>query len=167
MRPKNHHCSDLRSEKIDMSTFLLGSRRSEYAKGVYRRGNLRSKYYKNRIFDKILFLIWFGLVLRSDSESAWKIMQICSLRSWFGQNLKKNDVFINSFFLYFLIFERYFKVREYQNRTQHEKNTPGVLSLDFFARWEARTAPRNLPGDPLGTLPWGSPWEFPWGRKLL
>ena len=38
--------------------------------GTYRRGNLRSKYHKNRIFDKIGFLTWFGLVLRSDSESA-------------------------------------------------------------------------------------------------
>ena len=35
-----------------------------------RRGNVRSKYHKNRIFDKIGFLTWFGLVLRSDSESA-------------------------------------------------------------------------------------------------
>ena len=27
-------------------------------------------YHKNRSFDKIWFLTWFGLVLRSDSESA-------------------------------------------------------------------------------------------------
>ena len=35
-----------------------------------RRRNLRSKSHKNNIFDKIRFLIRFGLVLRSDSESA-------------------------------------------------------------------------------------------------
>ena len=84
-------------------------------------------------------------------------------------------------FSLFLTFNRYFQVQEYQNRTQHEKHTPGALSLDVFARWEARTAPgvswgspgvpRVSPGSP--GVPWGSPgiplgfiWGplgFPWG----
>ena len=44
--------------------------RASYPRVPYRRGNLRSKYHKNQIVDKIWFLTWFGLVLRSDSESA-------------------------------------------------------------------------------------------------
>ena len=66
------------------------------------------------------------------------------------------SIFYKFVFPDFFTFERYFKVGEYQNRTQHEKNTPGVLSLGFFARWEARTALRKPPGDPPG-VPLGSP----------
>ena len=121
---------------------------------LYRRGNLRSKCHKNRIFDKIWFLTWFGLVLRSDSESAWKIMQIRSLKSWFGQNLKKSIVYKFAFWLFF-DFWAVFQGLGVSKSNAASKNTPGALSLDFFARWEARTAPGN------------PPWEPPWGRKLL
>ena len=96
-------------------------------------------FIRNQIFNKIGFLTWFGLVLRSDSESAWKIMQIRSLKSWFGQN-SKCAIFMKWIFPCFFTFEVYFKVQAYQNRTQHERIPPGSYPEIFFARWEA---PRN------------------------
>ena len=52
-----------------------------------------------------------------------------------------------------MTFERYFKVREYQNRTQHEKIPPGS-SLDFFRQVGS---PKSSPDPPWGTPHLGVP----------
>ena len=58
---------------------------------------------------------------------------------------------MNSIFRYFLTFERYFKVWEYQNRRQHEKIPQGLI-LKFFRQVGT---PRQVPGTSLGTPPPG------------
>ena len=63
---------------------------------VYRNSN----FYKNRIFDKIRFLTWYGPVLRPDSYRAQKTTQIRTLKSWFGQNLKNRKNFEVKFLVF-------------------------------------------------------------------
>ena len=69
-------------------------------------------------------------------------MQIRSLKSWFGQNLK-TSIFYKFVFASFVDFWAVFQGPEVSKSNAAWKNTPGVLSLDLFARWEARTAPCN------------------------
>ena len=88
-------------------------------------------------------------------------MQIRSLKSWFGQNLKKS-IFCKFVFSLFFDFWAVFQGPGVSKSNAAWKNTPGVLSWDFFARWEARTAPRNPPwGSPLG-----APLGAPRGKKI-
>ena len=66
-------------------------------------------------------------------------------------NFGNIDFVINSFLRYFSSFERYFEVQEYQNRTQHEQNTYGVLSLDVFRQMGSpNSSPEPLWDPPLG-----------------
>ena len=60
-----------------------------------------------------------------------------------------------------MTFERYFKVREYQNRTQHEKYAWGLILRSFSPDGKPEQLlrpPRGPPpGPPRGpVLPWGS-----------
>ena len=154
-----------------------------------RRGHLRSKYHKNRIFDKIGSLIKIVFLIKSGPKFSQQFNKKFgapgSLFEWVDRPIKPSSArvrgwpcrapfrprprpwlgatpdesatwlwghrgrnqrekscrsvasdhdlvkiwkirfFMNSFFHYFLSFERYFKVRKYQNRAQHEKIPPG------------------------------------------
>ena len=67
------------------------------------------------------FEVGFGISVKNNADPLPQIM----IWSKF-----EKTIFINSFFPYFLTFERYFKVQGYQQRTQHEKILPGS-SVDF------------------------------------
>ena len=89
---------------------------------------------------KIGFLTWFGPVLRPDSYSACKTMQIHSLKSRFGQNLK-NRKFSN------------YKKLNFEHLVHIILKTAGTVT------WRAKNWYVNLPA-----WSWEVGSKFPKGR---
>ena len=106
---------------------------------------------------------WYGVVLRSDSASAWKIMQIRSLKSWFDQTLKESIFcrFVFSLFVWVLSgISRSGSIKIERSM----KKYPQGLILRFFRQMGS---PNSSLEPPQRTPPGGPPWKPPWGRKLL